>query len=186
MREGRLWVLGGLGNSDSVMPLNDIGFLNVGNYYANNDYWYDDTSDGPVKASVILKDGSSFEAERAWVLVGPPKVSSGGALSHHFVRHRRGNLECKERRAEARSAAILYTTTSIRCWHDFSNIIGSMRQLIAAMALDRGKVDISLTQQGKSPKSALYQRRTIQRAQEEDFWQAKAARLAGRAGPEYS
>jgi hypothetical protein len=71
--EGRLWVLGGLGNSDSVMPLNDIGFLNVGNYYANNDYWYDDTSDGPVKASVILKDGSSFEAEPAWVLVVPPK-----------------------------------------------------------------------------------------------------------------
>ena len=71
--EGRLWVLGGLGNSDSVMPLNDIGFLNVGNYYANNDYWYDDTSDGPVTASVILKDGSSFEAEAAWVLVVPPK-----------------------------------------------------------------------------------------------------------------
>ncbi|MFZ1005274.1 MAG: LodA/GoxA family CTQ-dependent oxidase [Candidatus Sulfotelmatobacter sp.] len=71
--KGHLWVLGGLGNSDSLMPLNDIGFLNVGNYYANNDYWYDDTSDGPVKASVILKDGSSFEAEPAWVLVAPPK-----------------------------------------------------------------------------------------------------------------
>jgi hypothetical protein len=71
--KGRLWVLGGLGNSDSVMPLNPIGFLNVGNYFANNDYWYDDTSDGPVKASVILKDGSAFEAEPAWVLVAPPK-----------------------------------------------------------------------------------------------------------------
>ncbi len=71
--QGRLWVLGGLGNSDSVMPLNEIGFLNAGNYFANNDYWYDDTSDGPVKASVILKDGSAFEAEAAWVLVAPPK-----------------------------------------------------------------------------------------------------------------
>jgi len=55
------------------MPLNAIGFLNVGNYYANNDYWYDDTSDGPVKASLVLKDGRSFEAESAWVLVVPPK-----------------------------------------------------------------------------------------------------------------
>jgi hypothetical protein len=71
--EGRLWVLGGLGTSDSVMPLNDIGFLNAGNYYANNDYWYDDTSDGPVKASVILKDGTAVDAEPAWVLVVPPK-----------------------------------------------------------------------------------------------------------------
>jgi ribosome-associated toxin RatA of RatAB toxin-antitoxin module len=73
--KGRLWVLGGLGNSDSVMPMNEIGFLNAGNYYANNDYWYDDTSDGPVKASVVLKDGSSFEAESAWVMVAPPKYS---------------------------------------------------------------------------------------------------------------
>ncbi len=71
--KGRLWVLGGQGHSDTVMPLNEIGFLNVGNYYANNDYWYDDSSDGPVKASVVLKDGTSFEAESAWVLVVPPK-----------------------------------------------------------------------------------------------------------------
>jgi len=71
--KGRLRVLGGLGNSASVMPLNEIGFLNAGNYYANNDYWYDDTSDGPVTASVVLKDGQTIEAESAWVLVTPPK-----------------------------------------------------------------------------------------------------------------
>jgi hypothetical protein len=73
--KGRLWVLGGLGKSESVMPSNEIGFLNVGNYYANNDYWYDDSSDGPVKATVIPKGGSgtAMEAESAWVLVTPPK-----------------------------------------------------------------------------------------------------------------
>jgi hypothetical protein len=72
--EGRLWVLGGLGHSDSVMPSNEIGFLCAGNYYANNDYWYDDTSDGPVNATVIPKNGGkSMQAESAWVLVAPPK-----------------------------------------------------------------------------------------------------------------
>lgn len=72
--DGRLWVLGGLGHSDSVMPSNEIGFLNVGNYYANNDYWYDDTSDGPVRATVVPKNGApAMEAESAWVLVVPPK-----------------------------------------------------------------------------------------------------------------
>ena len=86
-------MLGGLGNSDSVMPLNDIGFLNVGNYYANNDYWYDDTSDGPVKASVILKDGSSFDAKPAWVLVVPPKYPVVRALSHDVVRDRRRDMD---------------------------------------------------------------------------------------------
>ena len=71
--KGRLWVLGGLGNSASVMPLNEIGFLNAANYYANNDYWYDDTSDGPVTATVTPKNGPPVEAESAWVLVVPPK-----------------------------------------------------------------------------------------------------------------
>lgn len=72
--KGRLRVLGGLGNSASVMPLNEIGFLCAGNYYANNDYWYDDTSDGPVRATVIPKNGGpAAEAESAWVLVAPPK-----------------------------------------------------------------------------------------------------------------
>jgi hypothetical protein len=71
--KGRLWVLGGLGKSESVMPLNEIGFLNAGNYYANNDYWYDDSSDGPVRATVTLKNGTCVEAESAWVLVVPPK-----------------------------------------------------------------------------------------------------------------
>ncbi|HTS25713.1 MAG TPA: LodA/GoxA family CTQ-dependent oxidase [Bryobacteraceae bacterium] len=72
--DGRLRVLGGLGHSDSVIPSNEIGFLCVGNYYANNDYWYDDTSDGPVKATVVPKNGGpAMQAESAWVLVAPPK-----------------------------------------------------------------------------------------------------------------
>ena len=74
---GRLLVLGGAGKSESVIPLNPIGFLNTSNYFANNDYWYDDTSDGPVGASIKLKDGRTVDAEGAWVLVVPPKYAVG-------------------------------------------------------------------------------------------------------------
>src|SRR5262249_18693330 len=43
--------------------------------YANNDGWHDDTSDGPVTAQVTLKDGRTFEAQSAWVIVAPPKFA---------------------------------------------------------------------------------------------------------------
>ena len=79
--DGRLRVLGGLGHSDSVMPSNEIGFLCAGNYYANNDYWYDDTSDGPVRATVVPKNGApAVEAESAWVLVAPPKYPTSARV----------------------------------------------------------------------------------------------------------
>ncbi len=71
---GRLLVLGGAGKSGSLIPNNPLGFLNVNSYFANNDYWYDDVSDGPVSAEVVLKNGASVEVkDKAWVLVGVPK-----------------------------------------------------------------------------------------------------------------
>ncbi len=39
--------------------------------YANNDDWWDDTADGPVWAAVTI-DGTTYEADPGWVLVGPP------------------------------------------------------------------------------------------------------------------
>jgi hypothetical protein len=66
---GRLLVLGGFGRSESVIENNSIGD------YANNDNWFDDTSDGTIHATVIFADGSSMEADPAWVLVGPPKFA---------------------------------------------------------------------------------------------------------------
>ncbi|HEX8161469.1 MAG TPA: LodA/GoxA family CTQ-dependent oxidase [Pyrinomonadaceae bacterium] len=74
--QGRLLVLGGQGNSASLIPDNEIGFLNLDSYYANNDYWYDDTSDGSIAAKVVLKDGTELKvADKAWVIVAPPKYS---------------------------------------------------------------------------------------------------------------
>ncbi|MBN9687580.1 MULTISPECIES: LodA/GoxA family CTQ-dependent oxidase [unclassified Corallococcus] len=40
--------------------------------YANNNYWWDDTSDGPVSARVVLPNGTPVEATPAWVMVAPP------------------------------------------------------------------------------------------------------------------
>ncbi|HLP89098.1 MAG TPA: LodA/GoxA family CTQ-dependent oxidase [Nostocaceae cyanobacterium] len=69
--KGRLIVIGGLGHSgtlDSYPPTSPDNDLD----YANNDNWWDDTSDGPVSATVILNNGVEIEAASAWVIVTPP------------------------------------------------------------------------------------------------------------------
>lgn len=68
-REGRLLVLGGYGVSgttDTEVHLDD---------YANNDNWWDDTSDGPVGACITLNNGQVIEVASAHVLVCPPKYA---------------------------------------------------------------------------------------------------------------
>src|SRR5262249_35588352 len=71
--EGNLIVLGGQGQasyqSATPPPLTT---------YANNDGWFDDASDGPVTATVMIKDTGSARAVPvdanggAWVLCTPP------------------------------------------------------------------------------------------------------------------
>jgi hypothetical protein len=69
--KGRLLVLGGLGKSDSI----DMNKFPI-KQYANNDGWFDDTSDGPVTASVTLKNGKSIALkDNAWVIAAPPKFA---------------------------------------------------------------------------------------------------------------
>jgi len=63
--DGGLTVLGGFGNSGSINGSNIIN-------YANNPGWFDDASDGYVRAKVVLADGSRQDASPAWVIVGPP------------------------------------------------------------------------------------------------------------------
>ncbi|HYA06192.1 MAG TPA: LodA/GoxA family CTQ-dependent oxidase [Xanthobacteraceae bacterium] len=61
---GCLLVLGGKGVSNSYNGSWAITF-------ANNEGWYDDTSDGPVTATVKL-GGSDLEVVPSWVVVAPP------------------------------------------------------------------------------------------------------------------
>jgi hypothetical protein len=67
---GRLLVLGGMGRSGPAIP--DVLAVT----FANNDLWYDDTSDGPVEAEVRIA-GREIPVTGAWVVVAPPNYAPG-------------------------------------------------------------------------------------------------------------
>lgn len=62
--KGRLIMLGGHGKSENLNG--DIAIT-----FANNEGWYDDTSDGPVTAEVTY-EGVNLQVDPAWVVCGPP------------------------------------------------------------------------------------------------------------------
>lgn len=64
---GRLIVLGGHGVSASYNNARAVTF-------ANNDGWHDDTSDGPVTATVTYK-GKALPVDPAWIVVAPPNYA---------------------------------------------------------------------------------------------------------------
>lgn len=65
---GRLIFLGGKGKSESPLP----GYSLV--TFANNPGWHDDTSDGPVSATITI-NGRSVPVDPAWVVTAPPNYS---------------------------------------------------------------------------------------------------------------
>lgn len=67
--DGRLLVLGGLGISGTRDPAATI------QQYANNDGWWDDTGDGPVRAEIEWDNGQVDTVEAAWVSVAPPSYA---------------------------------------------------------------------------------------------------------------
>jgi hypothetical protein len=76
---GRLLVLGGHGNSGSYQ-FDQFGQPRI-DTYANNDGWFDDTSDGPVTARLVMY-APNVGAKRfidveypAWVIVGYPRYA---------------------------------------------------------------------------------------------------------------
>ena len=68
----RLLFLGGHGDSGS----NGQPEVKI-DEYANNDTWFDDVSDGSVKARVFLSNGTFLDADAAWVTVAPPDFAPG-------------------------------------------------------------------------------------------------------------
>jgi hypothetical protein len=65
---GRLTFLGGHGVSGAVSA------NNTAIAFGNNDGWFDDTSDGPVTATVQV-DGREIPVDPAWVVVAPPNYA---------------------------------------------------------------------------------------------------------------
>lgn len=77
---GRLIILGGYGQANSTdEPPRQI------DEYASNDTWFDDASDGSVKARIRLADGTIFDADASWIMVGPPDFApaSGNVVTLH-------------------------------------------------------------------------------------------------------
>lgn len=76
--DGRLLVLGGLGHSGSEKSGPGQPHISA---YANNDGWYDDVSDGPVMARLVMYSeqvtrNRYIDVEYpAWVVVGYPRFS---------------------------------------------------------------------------------------------------------------
>lgn len=67
--QGRLMILGGFGTSAPVTG-------SATELSLDTDGWYDDVSDGPVKARVTLAGGGGpIDALSAWVIVAPPKFA---------------------------------------------------------------------------------------------------------------
>jgi hypothetical protein len=72
---GRLLVLGGHGESGTATGTR---LDEPGDDFANHDGWFDDTADGPVRATISWNSGNSSahpRPEAAWVLVAPPKYA---------------------------------------------------------------------------------------------------------------
>jgi hypothetical protein len=67
---GHLLVLGGSGQAGTVSS------NTTPMHIANNDGWYDDTSDGIVTARVVI-GGRSLPVTPAWVIVAPPAFAPG-------------------------------------------------------------------------------------------------------------
>ncbi len=71
--EGRLLVLGGHGISRSPSGKPMLG--PDGENFNNSPEWYDDTSDGPVTATVTI-NGQSVPVTPSWVVVAPPNYGT--------------------------------------------------------------------------------------------------------------
>lgn len=70
-KKGRLIVVGANGKSASPVRARLRGF-------ANNDGWYDNVSDGPVKAFITIGNGEPIEVQgQAWVVIAPPSYAPG-------------------------------------------------------------------------------------------------------------
>jgi hypothetical protein len=72
--DGRLIIVGGFGKSETFKANNPIK-----DQFADNDNWHDDTSDGPVSASVHFLDGRPDQTvdKPAWVICCQPDFAPG-------------------------------------------------------------------------------------------------------------
>lgn len=69
---GRLIVIGGYGKASGIEKDGTPPSLNDA---IDNDYWFDDTSDGPVNAVIVFDDKSTTSAVGGWVVTTDPSYA---------------------------------------------------------------------------------------------------------------
>ena len=83
--------------------------------YANNDYWHDDVSDGPVTASVKLNGADVPVKGIAWVIVAPPKFAPAhlNLVTLYEVMGEAAGLKPPERAGAGKSERSIRMTLSL-------------------------------------------------------------------------
>lgn len=71
---GRLIVAGGYGRSNAWKLDESLAQVPIDNP-VNNDQWFDDTSDGPVNATIMFDDGTTESVFGGWVVVTDPSYA---------------------------------------------------------------------------------------------------------------
>lgn len=78
----KLLYIGGYGSSGSSTKENivenkadKVHSVNVIGSFANNDLWFDDTSDGSIEAIIELSNGQTIDTAPAWVITAPPSYA---------------------------------------------------------------------------------------------------------------
>ncbi|MER8513710.1 LodA/GoxA family CTQ-dependent oxidase [Mesorhizobium sp. M1060] len=126
---GRLIVLGGHGLSASVPAGKPIGdeANTSNNNFANNEFWHDDVSDGPVSAVVTFPGKPAIELKDAWVIIAPPDFApyTLGVTTLYDVAHQAGVLNGKLKSPSVPSfkrdiLPILQAVSNYRWVSDFS------------------------------------------------------------------
>ena len=97
---GNLIVLGGNGKSDRIKTYKGTKLpIHLITNYVNNDWWFDDTSDGTVDAVVVI-GGVDHKVEPAWVSVAPPKFAptvKNVVTLYHVVEEASGAFKLPEK-----------------------------------------------------------------------------------------
>ena len=117
-KHGNVIVCGGNGKSKAVLKGSNHY---IGNY-ANNDWWYDDTSDGTIEAEILI-NGVSYTAERAWVIFAPPKFAPSvkdSVTLYQTISEYSGGWKLPEKIEYYRDVAPVFEAASYTAWLNLS------------------------------------------------------------------
>lgn len=144
-KSGRLLVLGGKGKA-GYPPGPARPIFTGGDTFNNADWWYDDTSDGSVDATVKI-DGDTIPVEGSWVIVAPPNFAPdiiGFRTMYDLLCHlymSKGLMEKPETSFKHDVLPLLQRLANLS-WvnQGFAKVYGTQRPVAAAAAAENKKL----------------------------------------------